>query len=377
MITVLNITEEGRGGGALFRIRHIAFALQKEVKTIVVCPNNSDVFVAHLQSQNIDYESIELHHLSKSIRQIVIYTITFIPEILHLIRLIKKHQPNVVYGNGSWQIKAIIAAYFAKTPSIWHMNDSYQRMPVRLLFRIISPLATRFVFASQVTKEFYEQVNPQIKKKDNVLIPAPVDTMQFHPNAKFVSKLKNYADAIKIVSVGYINANKGFEYLIEAIALLSEKITQRIELFIIGPVLDSQLHYKEKLDELIRRHDLNSVHFLNYQNPISDFLLSCDLYVCSSVLESSPMAVWEALACGKTVISTNVGDVTSLFKKYNCGYVAQSKNPEALASEIAKALSIENSIDLTKNALTMVEEVFSLKRVSAAHLAVYSDLAPE
>ena len=108
MIKILNITEEGRGGGALYRIVDIAKALCGQVEFHIVCPIESDAFTAKLEQEKIPYTELKLHYITKSLSHLFWYALYFIPEVWQIIQLIKKQKPDLVYANGSWQIKGII-----------------------------------------------------------------------------------------------------------------------------------------------------------------------------------------------------------------------------------------------------------------------------
>ena len=44
------------------------------------------------------------------------------------------------------------------------------------------------------------------------------------------------------------------------------------------------------------------------------FLKSGDIFVYTSISESGPMAVWEAMAMGKPIVTTDVGSVSQYLK---------------------------------------------------------------
>ena len=59
-----------------------------------------------------------------------------------------------------------------------------------------------------------------------------------------------------------------------------------------------------------------------------------DIYVCSSLSESSPLSVWEAMAMKKAIITTNVGDIKKFIKNGKNGFVVDINNTQTMIKKI-------------------------------------------
>lgn len=373
MIRILNITEEGRGGGALYRIIDIAKALKGKVDFHIICPDESPSFTNQLKAENIPYSQMPFHGFSKWIKGILLYLFHFAPEVLKLMRHIKAHKPDIVYCNGSSQIKGVVAAKLTGVHSVWHMNDTYQFLPIRLLFKLIGPLATTFVFASERTQKYYYCLSKRIVDKTYDILPAPIDTYRFTPllNGSVPRKI---IDEINIVSIGYINMNKGLDTLIDCAEWLERNGERlRFKFTVIGPVLESRRAYKKMLDKKILESKLTNIHFIGFKKNTEEWLQNCDIYLCSSRYESSPIALWEALACGKAVVSTDVGDVKEIVEKYNCGIVVPTEDPEAMAQALLK-LSEAPDAEINARSRQAALENFSLEVIAQEHLRFYKQI---
>ena len=371
-IKVLNITEEGRGGGPLKRIKDVAQNLMhQDVETTVLFPNkNAEDFKKSLQDASVSFVETSMHRLTKAKVPLLKYVLTFIPEVLKLISLIKKNNFDIVLCNSSWQIKGVLAAKFTKAKSIWIQNDSYQPSSIKRLFNFVSNRADAFVFVSNRTKEFYASVNPSILDKPHVVIQSPVDTTKFSPKTK--QEASDKSDAINILSVGYINHNKGFDTLIKAIHEVNKKTEEKVKFSIAGPAFDSQQDYYNMLLDLQKELQVENLEFLGMRKDIPSLLNNTDIYVCSSDFEASPISVWEALASKLPVVSTDVGDVEDIFTEHKCGLVVPSKDPSKLAKSILKL--IENEAlrnELAIKARDSAESLFSVYAVAEKYRNFY------
>ena len=376
-LKVLNITEEGRGGGPLKRIKDVAHTLlDQDVETTVLFPNkNSEDFKESLDKLNVPYIETSMHRLTKAKLPLLMYVLTFIPEVLKLIRIIKKNNFDIVLCNSSWQIKGVLASRFTKAKSIWIQNDSYQPNAVKKLFNFAAKKADAFVFVSNRTKDFYASINQNILDKPNIVIQSPVDTNKFSPKRKKENIQDIELEGLNILSVGYINHNKGFDTLIRAIHEVNKQSENKINFYIAGPAFDSQQDYYKMLLDLQEELSVENLKFLGMRKDIPALLNTIDIYVCSSDFEASPISVWEALATELPVVATNVGDVEDIFKENKCGLVVPSKNPKKLAESILTLTKDEDlRIQLSKQARTSALELFSVQSVASKYKSFYKQV---
>lgn len=374
-LTVLNITEEGRGGGPLKRIIDVASELKDtDINSVALFPkDNSEGFEQELAVAKIPYRKIKLHRLTKEKKSLLAYLFTFIPEIIALKKVIKKSQTDIVLCNGSWQIKGILAAKFAKAKSIWIQNDTQQGTMVRMLFKLVANIPDAYVYVSNRTKEYYEAINPKIKTKPSVVIQSPVNMNKFSPrNGKGLLPDATF----KVLSVGYINSNKGFDTLARAINLVNQKTKMDVQFYIAGPAFDSQQEYYNMLLNIKKENNLDNLHFLGMRKDVDQLLNEVDLYVCSSDFEASPISIWEALASGLPVVSTDVGDVKEIIEQNDCGIVVPCKNPSELAGAILQMLKDSDYLEkCRKNSRETAISNFSMDSTANKYQEFYHQIA--
>lgn len=372
MIKLINITEEARGGGPLKRIHQVAEFLQdKGIITEVLFPTDgSDDFYHDLKKSNIVAKRISLTRLTKEKSTLLWYVISFIPQVIRLISIIKKGKYDLVLCQGSYQIKGILAAHFTNAKSIWIQNDSQQPKMVQRLFKWISAYSDAYVFVSEKSKDYYAGVSSKILEKPHKVIQSPIDLERFSPgDGSLFPK-----DRVNIVTVGYINANKGFETLVKAIDIVNKE-NLNAQFHVVGPVLKSQEAYMQKLQTLIDEYKIKNIEFLGLRNDIVNILRSSDLYICCSYFEGSPISVWEALSTAVPILSSDVGDVRNVLEENNCGIVVPIKDHEAMANELTKLISDKTLRDnLSSNSRTIAENLFSLSTTANSYKAIYKEV---
>ena len=347
MIRVANIIEEGRLGGPQIRMVLVESALKKlklkkKIKTTFIFPKkNSRKFQKICNTNSIKYYLFSLRTLNRNFRDILTYLVLFPVEVFMLSSFLKKHSFDIVHvSGGSWQYKGVLAARIAKIKVVWELNDTYTPKITRYVFFLLSRLANSFIFASERTKKYYSKLLP--KKKNYFLIQSPVDINLFDPSLKLktdkIFKKKNLKKKIIIGTVGNINPNKGLTTFLKA----AKKIfsyDNKVIFVIVGPIYESQKRYYKYLLNLIKTANIKNVYFIGSRKDVRTILKSMDIYVCSSDNESSPLAVWEAMAMKKAVVSTDVGDVKKFIKNGVNGFVFKVGDAKGLSKGVIKLIN--------------------------------------
>jgi glycosyltransferase involved in cell wall biosynthesis len=114
------------------------------------------------------------------------------------------------------------------------------------------------------------------------------------------------------------------------------------------------------------------VEFLGHINDAPSFLSDATLLVHSSDAEGCPNAVMEAMACGRAVIATDVGDVPSLVEEGKTGFVVRRGDDTMLVERMATLI---DNRDLCRRmggaGRAKAEREFGLGRLVSETLAAY------
>lgn len=150
-----------------------------------------------------------------------------------------------------------------------------------------------------------------------------------------------------VLFVGSLIERKGVEYLIKAMNLVSIKMND-IVCYIVGTGPKER-----KLRELSRKLKIEkNVIFVGQKSPkdIPLWMNACDLFVLPSLNEGLANVLYEALACGKPIVVTNVGGTSEITTK-DVGFLVKPKDHNDLAEKILKTLNKKwNKSIILKNA---------------------------
>lgn len=342
-IYLCSVDEEGRFGGPEHRITQVAKGLElhgHEVKTHVVYPtDDSERFAQELLKRGILCSALNITRLSKEKKIFFKYIIRFIPEIILLYSLFRREKFDLVQANGSQQFKAAIAARLAGIPLIWVLEDALMASVVKRTCKVlVKYLAAGIIVTGKRVYDYYIS-GTSLESKPLAEINPPVDTQAFDPANIEPDKELSRVEGRKIVTVSGINATKGLEYFIEMASVLVRKYDD-LTFYIAAPKFKSQEKYYQYLKKLIDDSNLTSddIKFLGMLDDIPAFLKSADIFVFTSISESGPMAVWEAMAMEKPVVSTDVGAVSENIENGKSGFVVPVKDSAALAEKVGVLL---------------------------------------
>ena len=174
-----------------------------------------------------------------------------------------------------------------------------------------------------------------------------------------------------VVYVGRIEILKDLMNLIAAIKIVTERIPNVLCL-IYGASTD--LEYARKCSDLVAELNIkDNVRFMGKTNDPEMAYNLGDVVVLSSVREGFPYTVIEAMACGKVVVSTDVGGIREALENY--GMLVKPRHAIELAAEITKLLSDETlRSSLGDASARRVANKFSIDQTIRDYRSLYNEL---
>ncbi len=244
--------------------------------------------------------------------------------------ILKKIKPDITVN--FWFQSAYMSAFMSKKyvgkliyAERGDPGDSEYNGLLSFIRKITLPRIDGFVFQSRGAQEFF---NEKIKKR-SIVVPNPV----------FISndKLPEIDERRKvIVSVGRLHHHKNYKLLIDAFALIADRIPD-YSLEIYG---DGEL--KENLIRQINENGLTKRVFIKgTSDHIHQLIYDASLFVLSSDHEGMPNTLMEAMALGIPCISTDCkpGGAREIIDNDINGCITPSGDKKALADAIINVLS--------------------------------------
>lgn len=134
-------------------------------------------------------------------------------------------------------------------------------------------------------------------------------------NAEIVTAARSpasfHADPLKIVSIGRLSPEKGYDILLDALRDLDQRGRQNWTADIIGPGADLP-HLREKAERFGIANRVTFAGPVQWGPELFARLDRAELYVLPSLTEGMPRALLEAMARGLPVVATRVGGVPDL-----------------------------------------------------------------
>jgi glycosyltransferase involved in cell wall biosynthesis len=166
-----------------------------------------------------------------------------------------------------------------------------------------------------------------------------------------------------LLSTGRLADGKGLEYLLQAVHLISgSNVPFKIVFAGSGPL---ESHLKQLAEHLGLREQ---VRFLGFRNDIGDLLQASDIVVLPTLREGLSIALLEAMAAGKPIITTTIGSNVEATHQGRGALLVPAKNPEALEEAVTQFLR-NSSLRLLKS--TQARELFSRHYTEARMLDAY------
>jgi glycosyltransferase involved in cell wall biosynthesis len=157
----------------------------------------------------------------------------------------------------------------------------------------------------------------------------------------------------RIVCLGRLTYQKGFDILVEGVELLENNIKEKIVFYIYGDGPD-----KEMLEDKVRQYSLQKQFvFMGWVNNASEFLGKYDLFLMPSRYEGQPFALMEAIYQGVPCIATNVSGIPEVLDFGKNGDIIQAENRGEIARSITDFVKNPNRLsDKTKQAFDFVRK---------------------
>lgn len=206
-----------------------------------------------------------------------------------------------------------------------------------------------------VSKEMCKRAE-ELGAKNVEYIPTPINLSKF-------KIYPEYSEPYSIVFVGRLTEKKGIYVLADALKLVKKDISD-IKLYVCG---DGPENYR--FSEYLKKNELEkNVKLCGYvdRESVVDIIRRCKAFVLPSFAEGTPSSILEAMAIGRPIVTTDIGDLKDLINS-DIGVICQKGDPIQLARSIITVLKKEYDSARIREHV----ERFDLENIVKSYLEIY------
>jgi glycosyltransferase involved in cell wall biosynthesis len=286
-----------------------------------------------LSEETLDALGIDITYLHRS---------KFDPATLtDLVKIVDRKRVDILHMHGYGATTfGRAAAAIRRLPTILHEHANLTDTPwyQKVADRVLEPFTDIAIAVSRSTAEFVIRARLVPPRKVKVVyLGAPLDEFSRPRSADEVAGARREigvsADEIAIGTVTRLHDSKGNEYLVEAARHVLEA-RPHARFFLAGegplrPALEAQARALGLDDRFV---------FLGFQRDVAAILSAFDITVFPSLWEGTPLTVFEALAMGRPIISTDADGLLDVLHDGIDAAVVPRRNARALAEKIVWAI---------------------------------------
>jgi glycosyltransferase involved in cell wall biosynthesis len=300
--------------------------------------------------------------------------------LIELYLFVKKNNIQIVHTHSSKAgILGRLAARSAGVRLIlhtvhgWSFND-YQPRLRRTFFIWLERLTAQFTDKLVVVSDYDQQkgLDNRIGKENKyILIRYGIDYSKFNLREKNIrSELGIKAEDLLVGMVACFKPQKSPQDFIK-LAFLVRQSMPHIKFILVG---DGAL--RPAIERLIERLQLQQqVILTGWRSDIPRILSALDIFVLTSLWEGLPVAVLEAMASSKPVISTHTGGIGEVIIEGKSGFLVLPHDTNKLAQNLIVLLKDESlRTGIGKNARGALDYRFALATMAESHKNLYADL---
>jgi glycosyltransferase involved in cell wall biosynthesis len=172
--------------------------------------------------------------------------------------------------------------------------------------------------------------------------------------------------------MGELTRQKGYRYLLDAVPDIL-KVGRPVKFFIAGEgELKGDL-IKQRADSGLE----SQITFLGFRNDVPRLLSAFDIFVLPSIFEGLPVALIEAMAAGKPIVTTDVDGNCEVIGDNEAGIAVESRDPVGLSAALIRMIEDPELRErMGRTGEKRAEELFSLKAMIANYQELYENCLP-
>ncbi len=341
MVKILHIVGDSKYGGGSKVILQLAQMAQKEGWEVDVLTTDP-VFQEKLREKEIGVVSLDcIWRPIRPVRDLL--------GLLRLYRYLRTTDYTLVHTHTSKAgFIGRAAAWYAKVPIIIHTVHGFafheESSPLALkVYSTLEKIAAHWCHCLVTVSHFHRDWALHLGigiPEQIVAIPNGISESDIQPKRNrnaIRTELGIGPEDIMLLTMGRLAPQKGIEYLIEGIDLLKKRLSAlRVVACIVGEG-PSKVDLKERAESLGLEKD-GFVRFLGFREEIGDFLTASDIVVLPSLWEGLSIALLEAMAAGKAILTTNIGSNLEVTDGGRTAIIIPPKDSRAIAKNLLRLI---------------------------------------
>ena len=343
----------------------------------VIVPREANLIAERLQDAGIDVLQRALPRFQRSPTATIAAILSLRASIRAIADTPQAQSADLVQAVGAHHPHGYMLSQALDKPLVWQLHSNIlPRLGRKLVAPFIAAKADAIMTnGKSVGRAFW----PRGGESDHFVFYAPVDAHRFSPNLNERTRRRSDIgiadDEVLIGTVGNRGWQKNHELLVSAATDLCSRLS-KIRFVVLGATVAS---YEEKyrtgvleVAEKINSIRPGAVQFLSPGATINSWIHSFDVFVLTSHAEGVPIALFEAMAAGKPIVSSRVGSIGEIVNEGETGWTFPPLDKNAL---IQRLEVLANDSELRKEMGARGRQrlltSFSIDSVVSQHVAAY------
>jgi glycosyltransferase involved in cell wall biosynthesis len=294
--------------------------------------------------------------------------------VLELARLLRKAKPDVFHAHLSWPLAAkypLLAAVLARVPAVVATVQVYPEFRIErstyLQHRALALGVDRYIAVSEnIAGLLGGKLGWPRHKIEVIYNGVSVDRFERPPDPELRRALSGGSDRRIFLTAARLAPQKGLDVLLRAAVHVPDAQ------FVVAGDGPERPRLEAEAEQL---GILDRFRFLGLRDDVPELLAASDVFVLPSLFEGSSLAVLEAMAAGKPVVTSAIGGTDELVDDGESGLLVPPGDAGALALALNRVLAQpELRAKLGATARDRARDSFSAAASAAEVTRVYDDL---
>ncbi|MBM4220873.1 MAG: glycosyltransferase [Gammaproteobacteria bacterium] len=201
------------------------------------------------------------------------------------------------------------------------------------------------------------------------LVPNGIDLPERdHATDAPVPRGRSAANAVRVLAVGRLSHEKGFDRLVEAASILAGDGLD------VSVTIAGEGDGRAGLERQIAAYGLaDRICLVGYVGNVAALYADADVFVLCSRTEGLPLVLLEAMSHGVPVVATPVGEVPAVLGHGQFGCLLEDGDPQSLAAGIRRTAGSPDTADMASRARQHVRADYSAATMAARYCRVYAE----